>query len=207
MSSGNDSQYVLSNGSHKNHFIDDFPRAKVKNAFVGGAWSDNEYDNQIVKDATCLMAIRSQKDKEGLGFSKTKITTSKSISKPIVFVKGSQNGKSFFDDVSNVHSKQPKVTAIEETKDLAELPLDELIGNLKVYEMVLRNDGKISNVCQDASDEDEDAKEEFNSIVRKLWKSFKNDNRFERENCFGNGGDRFDIGRGGRRKGVGISRR
>ncbi|GJR76738.1 hypothetical protein Tco_0089103 [Tanacetum coccineum] len=34
-----------------------------------------------------------------------------------------------------------KVTAIEETKDLASLPLDELIGNLKVYEMVLDNDG------------------------------------------------------------------
>ncbi|GKD90511.1 hypothetical protein Tco_1366018, partial [Tanacetum coccineum] len=34
-----------------------------------------------------------------------------------------------------------KVTAIEEAKDLATLPLDELIGNLKVYEMVLDNDG------------------------------------------------------------------
>ncbi|GJR05720.1 hypothetical protein Tco_0528704 [Tanacetum coccineum] len=34
-----------------------------------------------------------------------------------------------------------KVIAIEEAKDLATLPLDELIGNLKVYEMVLDNDG------------------------------------------------------------------
>ncbi|GJY39877.1 zf-CCHC domain-containing protein [Tanacetum coccineum] len=33
------------------------------------------------------------------------------------------------------------VTAIEEAKDLATLLLDELIGNLKVYEMVLNNDG------------------------------------------------------------------
>ncbi|GKB90571.1 DUF4219 domain-containing protein [Tanacetum coccineum] len=32
-----------------------------------------------------------------------------------------------------------KVTAIEEAKDMATLPLDELIGNLKVYEMVLDN--------------------------------------------------------------------
>ncbi|GKE89356.1 hypothetical protein Tco_1566831, partial [Tanacetum coccineum] len=31
--------------------------------------------------------------------------------------------------------------AIEEAKDLATLPLDELIGNLKVYEMALDNDG------------------------------------------------------------------
>ncbi|GJU75254.1 hypothetical protein Tco_1272324 [Tanacetum coccineum] len=34
-----------------------------------------------------------------------------------------------------------KVTAIEEAKDLATLPLDELIGNLKVYEIVLDNHG------------------------------------------------------------------
>ncbi|GKD65278.1 hypothetical protein Tco_1307386 [Tanacetum coccineum] len=33
------------------------------------------------------------------------------------------------------------VTAIEEAKDLATLPLDELIENLKVYEMVLDNGG------------------------------------------------------------------
>ncbi|GKC41497.1 hypothetical protein Tco_1059219 [Tanacetum coccineum] len=34
-----------------------------------------------------------------------------------------------------------KVTAIEEAKDLATLPLDELISNLKVYKMVFDNDG------------------------------------------------------------------
>ncbi|GJS62587.1 hypothetical protein Tco_0657371 [Tanacetum coccineum] len=34
-----------------------------------------------------------------------------------------------------------KVTATEEAKDLATLPLDELIRNLKVYEMVFDNDG------------------------------------------------------------------
>ncbi|GJY11026.1 hypothetical protein Tco_0379211 [Tanacetum coccineum] len=34
-----------------------------------------------------------------------------------------------------------KVTAIEEAKDLATLPLNELIRNLKVYEIVLDNDG------------------------------------------------------------------
>ncbi|GJW45993.1 hypothetical protein Tco_0077639 [Tanacetum coccineum] len=33
-----------------------------------------------------------------------------------------------------------KVTAIEEAKDLATLPLDELIGNLKVYETILEGD-------------------------------------------------------------------
>nr|GEU45571.1 hypothetical protein [Tanacetum cinerariifolium] len=39
----------------KNHFVDDCLRAKVKNVFVGGAWSDSEDGNQIKKDTTCLM--------------------------------------------------------------------------------------------------------------------------------------------------------
>nr|GFA85130.1 UBN2 domain-containing protein [Tanacetum cinerariifolium] len=36
------------------------------------------------------------------------------------------------------------MTTIEEAKDLATLPLNELIGNLKVYEMILENDGVAS---------------------------------------------------------------
>ncbi|GKC29014.1 hypothetical protein Tco_1036308, partial [Tanacetum coccineum] len=39
-----------------------------------------------------------------------------------------------------------KVTAIKEAKDLDTLPLDELINNLKVYEMVLDNDGVASKI-------------------------------------------------------------
>ncbi|GJZ22863.1 hypothetical protein Tco_0559902 [Tanacetum coccineum] len=38
----------------------------------------------------------------------------------------------------------PKVTAIEESKDLSTLPLDELIKNLKVYEVVIEKDLEIS---------------------------------------------------------------
>ncbi|GJZ95941.1 hypothetical protein Tco_0668275 [Tanacetum coccineum] len=37
-----------------------------------------------------------------------------------------------------------KVTTIEEAKDLDTLPLDELVGNLKVYEIILENDGVVS---------------------------------------------------------------
>ncbi|GJX87186.1 zf-CCHC domain-containing protein [Tanacetum coccineum] len=40
-------------------------------------------------------------------------------------------------------------TAIEEAKDLATPPLDELIGNLKVYEMVLENDGVASKTTKE----------------------------------------------------------
>ncbi|GKC36268.1 hypothetical protein Tco_1048652 [Tanacetum coccineum] len=95
-----------------------------------------------------------------------------------------------------------KVMAIEEAKDLATLTFNELIGNLKVYEIFLASDGVASkpikekvmpitlkanvtrgqtnndSVCQDISDEDEDEEEEFNSIVKNLWKLFKKGNRF-----------------------------
>ncbi|GKC74041.1 hypothetical protein Tco_1119924, partial [Tanacetum coccineum] len=37
-----------------------------------------------------------------------------------------------------------KLTAIEESKDLASLPLNELAENLKVYEIILENDGVVS---------------------------------------------------------------
>ncbi|GKF30411.1 hypothetical protein Tco_0100209 [Tanacetum coccineum] len=36
-----------------------------------------------------------------------------------------------------------KVTAIEELKDLTSLSLDELIGNLKVHEMIIEKDSEI----------------------------------------------------------------
>nr|GEX13334.1 hypothetical protein [Tanacetum cinerariifolium] len=43
-----------------------------------------------------------------------------------------------------LHPKwRAKVTAIEESKDLTSLSLDELIGNLKVYEMIIKKDFKI----------------------------------------------------------------
>ncbi|GKA41246.1 hypothetical protein Tco_0733839 [Tanacetum coccineum] len=42
-----------------------------------------------------------------------------------------------------------KVTTIEEAKDLTTLPLNELIGNLKVYEMILENDGITSKTTNE----------------------------------------------------------
>ncbi|GJU10137.1 hypothetical protein Tco_1132533 [Tanacetum coccineum] len=43
-----------------------------------------------------------------------------------------------------LHPKwRAKVTAIEESKDLTSLSLDELIGNLNVYEVMIKNDSKM----------------------------------------------------------------
>ncbi|GJX64353.1 hypothetical protein Tco_0298696 [Tanacetum coccineum] len=55
---------------------------------------------------------------------------------------------------------RPKVTAIEESKDLSTLPLDELISNLKVYEVVLEKDLETSR----------NKKEKYKSLALKARK-------------------------------------
>nr|GEW56911.1 zf-CCHC domain-containing protein/UBN2 domain-containing protein [Tanacetum cinerariifolium] len=45
-------------------------------------------------------------------------------------------------DLADIYERE-KVTAIEESKDLTSLSLDELIGNLKVYEMIIKKDYEI----------------------------------------------------------------
>ncbi|GJR14141.1 retrovirus-related pol polyprotein from transposon 17.6 [Tanacetum coccineum] len=111
--------------------------------------------------------------------------------------------------------KEAKVMTIEEAKDLATLPLDELIGNLKVYEMVLDNDGvgskttkeKVKSLAlkakvtreqtSDDSDSqggsDEDIDEEEAEAFNLLARNFRKGNRFGRGNQFGN---LFGKGRG-----------
>ncbi|GKB02507.1 hypothetical protein Tco_0830596, partial [Tanacetum coccineum] len=96
-----------------------------------------------------------------------------------------------------------KVTAIEEAKDLATLPLDELIGNIKVYKMVLDNDRVASKttkekvkslalkakVTRDQTSDDSDSQggsdgeeaKAFNLLARNFCKFFRKDNRFGRE--------------------------
>ncbi|GKD97558.1 hypothetical protein Tco_1381455 [Tanacetum coccineum] len=73
-----------------------------------------------------------------------------------------------------------KVTTIEESKDLATLPLEELIGNLKVYEMIYLKKVKSLDLkakvnmeqtsddsdSQGGSGEEEDEAEEFNLMAR-----------------------------------------
>ncbi|GKF81954.1 zf-CCHC domain-containing protein, partial [Tanacetum coccineum] len=60
---------------------------------------------------------------------------------------------------------RPKVTAIEESKDLSTLPLDELIGNLKVYEVEPEKDSKNSK-----SKDSENSKKKYNFLAIKARK-------------------------------------
>nr|GEV82052.1 retrovirus-related Pol polyprotein from transposon TNT 1-94 [Tanacetum cinerariifolium] len=96
-----------------------------------------------------------------------------------------------------LHPKwRANVTTIEESKDLTSLSLDELIGNLKVYEMIIKKDSKIVKAkverkslalkakkessdeeCSTSGSEDE----EYAMAIRDFKKFFKRRGRFVRQ--------------------------
>ncbi|GJT51682.1 retrovirus-related pol polyprotein from transposon TNT 1-94 [Tanacetum coccineum] len=96
-----------------------------------------------------------------------------------------------------LHPKwRAKVTAIEESKDLTSLSLDELIGNLKVYEMIIKKDSEIVKAKverksiplkakKESSDEECSTSgskdEEYAMAVRDFKKFFKRRGRFVRQ--------------------------
>ncbi|GKD92664.1 hypothetical protein Tco_1372501 [Tanacetum coccineum] len=87
------------------------------------------------------------------------------------------------------HKWCAKVTAIEESKDLTSLSLDELIGNLKVYEVIIKKDSEMVKgkreqsrslalkAIKESSDEDSSTSEskdkEYIMVVREFKKFFK----------------------------------
>ncbi|GKF38178.1 zf-CCHC domain-containing protein, partial [Tanacetum coccineum] len=96
-----------------------------------------------------------------------------------------------------LHPKwRAKVTAIEESKDLTSLSLDELIVNLKVHEMIIKKDFEIVKAKvkskslalkarKESSDEEcstsESEDEEYVMVVRDFKKFFKRRGRFMRQ--------------------------
>nr|GEV55648.1 UBN2 domain-containing protein [Tanacetum cinerariifolium] len=94
-----------------------------------------------------------------------------------------------------LHPKwRTKVTAIEESKDLTSLSLDELIGNLKVYEVIIKKDFEVVKGKREqsrylalkakkkSSDADSSTsnseEEEYAMAVRNFKKFFKRRERF-----------------------------
>ncbi|GKA33044.1 retrovirus-related pol polyprotein from transposon TNT 1-94 [Tanacetum coccineum] len=96
-----------------------------------------------------------------------------------------------------LHPKwRAKVTRIEESKDLTSLSLDELIGNLKVHEMIIKKDYKIvkakgesKSLALKAKNESSDEEcstsgsedEEYTMAVKDFKKFFKRRGRFVRQ--------------------------
>ncbi|GJU94476.1 zf-CCHC domain-containing protein [Tanacetum coccineum] len=96
-----------------------------------------------------------------------------------------------------LHPKwKAKVTTIEESKDLTSLSLDELIGNLKVHEMIIKKDSEIVKAKverktlalkakKESSDEECSTSgskdEEYAMAVRDFKKFFKRRGRFVRQ--------------------------
>nr|GEU55561.1 retrovirus-related Pol polyprotein from transposon TNT 1-94 [Tanacetum cinerariifolium] len=56
---------------------------------------------------------------------------------------GEEDDEKVKDETCLVAHASSEVTTIEESKDLTSLSLDELIGNLKVYEMIIKKDSEI----------------------------------------------------------------
>ncbi|GKG22801.1 UBN2 domain-containing protein, partial [Tanacetum coccineum] len=96
-----------------------------------------------------------------------------------------------------LHPKwRAKVTAIEESKDLTSLSLDELIGNLKVHEMIIKKDSEIVKAkverkslalkakkesCDEECLSSDSEDEEYAMAVRDFKKFFKKRDRFVRQ--------------------------
>ncbi|GJX50500.1 zf-CCHC domain-containing protein [Tanacetum coccineum] len=96
-----------------------------------------------------------------------------------------------------LHPKwRAKVTAIEESKDLTSLSLDELIRNLKVHEMIIKKDSEIVKAKverksrslkakKESSDEEcltsRSEDEQYAMVVRDFKKLFKRRGRFVRQ--------------------------
>ncbi|GKE44030.1 zf-CCHC domain-containing protein [Tanacetum coccineum] len=99
-----------------------------------------------------------------------------------------------------LHPKwREKFTTIKESKDLSSLALDELIGNLKVHELVIEKDSKIykgkkervmsialkakKKSSNDETSTSESDDEEYAMVVRNFKKFFRRKGKFVRQTC------------------------
>ncbi|GJS82608.1 retrovirus-related pol polyprotein from transposon TNT 1-94 [Tanacetum coccineum] len=129
-----DNAFSRTNAEDAIEYIDNFLK------IVDSLNIPNTSNNQlriVESDATVFLGVLQQID-SGFARFNTIITSLKALDEGF----SSKNYVRKF--LRALHPKwRAKVTAIEESKDLSSLALDELIGNLKVHEVVMEKDSKI----------------------------------------------------------------
>ncbi|GJY41230.1 zf-CCHC domain-containing protein [Tanacetum coccineum] len=149
---------------------DDLKKKLAKNnkakMVLDNALPKNEYERiflcKTTKDIWQSLLITHQEESIDSGFARfnTIITSLKALDKGF----SSKNYVRKF--LRALHPKwKAKVTTIEESKDLSSLALDELIGNLKVHEVVMEKDSEIYR----------GKKERVKSIALKAKKEYSDD--------------------------------
>ncbi|GJZ63822.1 zf-CCHC domain-containing protein, partial [Tanacetum coccineum] len=126
----------IANASTKNMTI---YQMDIKTAFLNGnsLVKDNKFDI-LVQQYEPFTIVEEESIDSGFARFNTSITSLKALDEGF----SSKNYVRKF--LRALHPKwRAKVTAIEESKDLSSLALDELIGNLKVHEVVMEKDSEI----------------------------------------------------------------
>ncbi|GKD94436.1 zf-CCHC domain-containing protein [Tanacetum coccineum] len=146
----------------------------------------------MAKEIRKSLLITNQEESIDIGFARfnTIITSLKALDK--VF----SSKKYVRKFLRALHPKwRAKVATIKESKDLSSLALDELIGNLKIHEVIMKKDfeickgkrEKVKSIALKAKKESSDdetsssGSKEYAMVVRDFKKFFRRKGRFVRQ--------------------------
>nr|GEY42850.1 zf-CCHC domain-containing protein/DUF4219 domain-containing protein/UBN2 domain-containing protein [Tanacetum cinerariifolium] len=177
-----------------NNFISDCPKKSYNDqkAFVGGCWSESDEDDDPKKDEICLMAYELNEGEKT--HKKRKFAGQSSLRNDQVMFEASDHERQH-SYVGNTH-EYPRWFDGPPAKiqGLVNTNYDELIDNLKVYEVVLEKDSKAPKIKKEkykslalkakkvSSDEESSCSDsddkEYAMAVRDFKKFFKRRGKF-----------------------------
>ncbi|GJZ93320.1 zf-CCHC domain-containing protein [Tanacetum coccineum] len=158
---------------------------------AGGQVRDNKID-LLVQQYEQFTILKEESIDNGFARFNTIITSLKALDEGF----SSKNYVRKF--LRKLHPKwHTKVTAIEKSKDLTSLSLDKFIGNLKVYEVIIKKDSEVAKgkreqneslalkAKKESTDEESSTSdikdEEYAMAVKEFKKFFKRRGRFARQ--------------------------